>query len=316
MNELDFQKRSDKEEWVFLSIIYHFPEIRFRLIWLFLVFPFFGNLYAQDHSPQISVATDTDSIIFHKIVSQVKDRKENTGMLLLKVGETFTGTPYVAKTLEYEPEQLVINLHGLDCTTFVESCLALTRLIQTGDSSMEHYRKILQTIRYRNGQLDGFTSRLHYFSEWIKDNERKGFVQDVTGLCGGIPIRFQLNFMSSHPSEYRQLSMDRKLVPLVRAYEEQINRSAFFFIPKDQIILHEKEIQDGDILAITTNIQGMDVAHTGLAVHHNGRLYMLHASSVHQQVELTGKPLSDYLSDIRTMTGIMVARPLPPASLP
>ena len=50
---------------------------------------------------------------------------------------------------------------------------------------MGDFIKNLETIRYRNGVLDGYPSRLHYFTDWIRNNEQKGLVRDITSELGG-----------------------------------------------------------------------------------------------------------------------------------
>jgi len=46
------------------------------------------------------------------------------GDVIVEIGKSFIGTEYVAHTLEKgKKESLVINLTGLDCTTFLENCL-------------------------------------------------------------------------------------------------------------------------------------------------------------------------------------------------
>src|SRR5690606_20906657 len=93
---------------------------------------------------------------------------------MVAVGKSFMGIPYVAKTLEVgETESLVVNLQGLDCTTFVENVLAFGLMLRNHKTDFDSYIQYLETIRYKDGKLDGYASRLHYFSEWIANNEKK-----------------------------------------------------------------------------------------------------------------------------------------------
>ena len=70
------------------------------------------------------------------------------------------GTPYVAHTLEGEKEHLTINIDELDCTTFVETLIALTKATLDNAPSWYAYAANLESIRYKNGKLDGYASRL------------------------------------------------------------------------------------------------------------------------------------------------------------
>jgi hypothetical protein len=232
------------------------------------------------------------------------------GELVIRIGESFLGAPYVAKSLEAQPEQLVVNLRGFDCTTFLESCLSLTRCVKNKDTSCSGLSKELMDLRYRKGAVDGYVSRLHYFSEWISCNSAKGLVRDVTAELGGETFDLELDFMSTHPALYAQLSHDSSLVSDIRIIEKKVSSLPFSYIPKEKLMQAEQGINNGDILAITSTIRGLDIAHTGFAVRKDGRIYMLHASSLHKKVEITAQPLQEYLQGIGNMSGVMVIRPL------
>ena len=127
----------------------------------------------------------------------------NLGKTLVAIGKTFMGTPYVAKTLEVgDTETLVINLHGLDCTTFVENVLAFGLLLKNDQTEFDDFTETLETIRYKDGKLDGYASRLHYFSEWIANNEAKGLLKIMTAEIGGLESTKDINFMSTHRNLY------------------------------------------------------------------------------------------------------------------
>jgi hypothetical protein len=116
------------------------------------------------------------------VTEQFRDEKQTPpGELMVKVGSFFLETPYVANTLETEGEErLVINLREMDCTTFAENCLALTRTIQSKRPGVDQFWQELARVRYRNAKINGYTSRLHYTTDWIFNNQQKKLVQDVT----------------------------------------------------------------------------------------------------------------------------------------
>lgn len=232
------------------------------------------------------------------------------GKTMVAIGKTFMGTPYVAKTLEVgEIETLVINLHGLDCTTFVENVLAFSILLKKGQSDFDNFTQALENIRYKDGKLDGYASRLHYFSEWIANNEKKGLLKDVTSEIGGMEITKDINFMSTHRDLYPFLKDDENFQK-IQASENYLNDQSICVLPQDKIESNEHLIQSGDIIALATSINGLDVTHTGIATRENdGRIHLLHASTGSMEVEVTKIPLSDYLKKVKKNTGIMVARP-------
>lgn len=167
------------------------------------------------------------------------------------------GVPYVAGTLdEGNEENLVVHLDKVDCTTFVETVLALALADKDKERNFGSFKKALQHIRYRGGVLNGYPSRLHYFSEWIKDNERKGIVKERTDEFSTLQQELHLNFMSTHPDSYRQLKDNPSLVAEIVRQEQALNGSVVTYFPKDQLSYppYKLNIKDGDILAITTNI--------------------------------------------------------------
>ncbi|MEJ2185687.1 MAG: DUF1460 domain-containing protein [Gemmatimonadota bacterium] len=83
-----------------------------------------------------------------------------------------------------------------------------------------------------------------------------------------------------------------------------------YTIPQDRIAEVADRIQDGDIIAMTSGLPGLDVAHTGIAIHVDGALHLLNAPLVGKAVQISALPLADRVRGIRTQTGIMVARPL------
>ena len=269
---------------------------------LLLIFTQFG------HSQQITCSAK-DKQGFEAKIIEIDGLLENDfGKTLIAVGKTFLGTPYVAKTLEIgETETLVINLQGLDCTTYVENVLAFGLMLQNEETLFEDYINELETIRYKNGKLDGYASRLHYFSEWIANNEKKGLLKDITSEIGGTEIIKEINFMSSHRDLYPFLKDDVNFEK-IKASENYLNNQAICILPQDQIEANEHLIQSGDVIALTTSIEGLDITHTGISSREkDGRIHLLHASSS-GEVKVSELPLVEYLKKVKNNTGIMVAR--------
>lgn len=234
------------------------------------------------------------------------------GETMASSGKAFLQTPYVEKTLETgDQELLVVNLRGLDCTTFVENALAITRMVHSGEEDWESYLGQLQHIRYRDGERAGYPSRLHYFTEWIRNNEQKGLLKDVTEEIGGVRIEKQINFMGTHPGSYPALAADDNL-DRVRATEAMLSAGSYYILPREEVPRKEALIREGDIIALATDIPGLDVTHTGIAIRgQDGRIHLLHAST-RGAVVISEDPLAEYLRGIKGNSGIIVARPQPP----
>jgi len=271
------------------------------------------------NSTPVNPTLDSGKVIYQakdkEILEQVlnlysAEKDATTSDLMLKVGSFFQGTPYVAHTLEKEDEQLVINLRELDCTTFAENCLAISRTLSSESHTFDQFCAELQFIRYRDGLINGYPSRLHYFCDWIFNNAQANLVKDISEEIAQTPFPKQINFMSSHPDSYRQLKDSIPLVEAIAAQEKEISARKMFFIPETRIAEIESKLMDGDIAGITTEIEGIAIQHVVILVRQDGRIHLLHASSKAEKVVLSDITLEEYLLNSKTASGIMLARPL------
>lgn len=260
-----------------------------------------------------AVSDEADRKIFEERMAWARAERLDTlpfGETVARLGETFVGTTYTPNTLDIDgPERLVINLRELDCVTFVESVLAMARLVHAGIDDFDAYKAELAKIRYRGGVLDGYPSRLHYFSEWISDNEALGLVRNVTRDLGGVQDTEPIDFMSTHTESYRHLA-DPANLDAIRRVEAELSSRPRYYIPEHRIAEAASGIRNGDIIAATSTVKGLDVAHTGFALWVDGKLHLLHAPLVGKNVEISEKPLADRILGIKAQDGIMVARPI------
>lgn len=262
---------------------------------------------------QLTCSPTNKSLVTNKIEQVALALDSDFGLTLANVGKTFLKTPYVAKTLEVgKTETLVVNLQGLDCTTFIENALALSIMLKNNETAFLDFTKTLRHIRYKDGKLDGYGSRLHYFTDWVRSNEAKGFVEDITNSIGGVMAEKNINFMGTHRELYPFLVDDSNYEKIL-ATEEALAKQPFCYVPQDNIAANEHLIKTGDIIALATSINGLDVTHTGIAVRQaNGRIHLLHASTNSMEVEITKKPLAEYIKGVKNNIGITVARPKAP----
>ncbi|OIO19617.1 MAG: hypothetical protein AUJ54_06275 [Ignavibacteria bacterium CG1_02_37_35] len=260
------------------------------------------------------IATEEDKQIckskFDLAVSDSLSSKP-IGDVITAIGKSFLGLNYEAFTLEKgEKETLVVHLTGLDCTTFLENCVVFSRCIKKGKTSFEDYTKELEFVRYRDGKMGEYPSRLHYFSDWIYNNTKKNIVEDVTKSFGGEPIKFKVGYMTKHPESYRQLKENEKYITIVAKQEKAINARTYFYIPKEKVDAIESQIHNGDLIAITTNLEGLDIGHVGVALKmDDGRIHFMHAPLVGAKVQISELPLGGYLAKVKKHTGIIVLRP-------
>ena len=252
------------------------------------------------------------------------ERLADTGVPLgraaARVGELAIGTPYVAYTLEEylkaggsatKAEPLALSLTKFDCVTLVESCLAIARAARTeGTPAWERFAREVERMRYRDGTRGDYTSRNHYFSEWISDGARRGLVRDLGAELGGDDDARPLRFMTEHRASYPALADDR-VFAAIGAMERRLDGQSRRVIPTARIADVSARIETGDVLAFATSIPGLDVTHSAMAYRDAaGVLRVLHAPLSGGSVEITRSTLQEYVAAIRRSTGILVARPI------
>lgn len=257
------------------------------------------------------VYTEKDAQIFSDILEKFKDRSDQPiGILIPEIGKYFLGNEYVAHTLEVEDEEkLIVNLRELDCTTYAENLLALARTLKSENQSFEQFAREIESIRYRDGNRDSYPSRLHYFSDWIYNNRDNKLVTTPADEFGE-PYVNQVNFMSTHTDSYKHLKNNPEYVSVIEQQEKEISSRNYYYIPKEKIADYEHLLKEGDIIGLTTSIDGLDVAHVGILVEQEGRMHLLHASQSNLKVEISEEPISSFLKPNSKNSGIMIARPL------
>jgi hypothetical protein len=237
-----------------------------------------------------------------------------------RVGELAVGTPYEPFTLEAylkaggspsRTEPLTLSLTRFDCVSLVEACIAIARVAATeGAPTWERFGGEMERQRYRGGERRGYTSRLHYFSEWIRDNERRGGMRELGRELGGVADTRPLRFMGTHRASYPALA-DDGVFAAIRDHERRLDGEPRWMIPTARIPEVSDRIQTGDVLAFATGIEGLDVTHSAFAYRDAaGVLRVLHAPLSGGAVEVTRSTLPEYVAAIRRSTGILVARPL------
>lgn len=254
-----------------------------------------------------------DTLLVNKLLSEARHLPPTTNYTL-HFARQLLGRPYVAHTLEVNrEEQLVVNTRELDCTTLVENVVALVLCMQRHLYTARDFMNALVEMRYRGGIIDGYVSRLHYFTDWIEDNTRKGLVKEQQGPVPPFTAMqtIRLGFMSQHPQYYEALKAQPALVPLIKATEDSLNGRQYRYIPKQDVRNSEalrRAIHDGDIIAITCNKAGLDIAHLGFAVWRADGLHLLNASQLHKKVVEEPMTLGQYLQQHPSHTGIRVVR--------
>lgn len=248
--------------------------------------------------------SDRDSVIFLE-KQQIAREQAPVAARTLAIARSFLGTPYVKGRLDaYQEELLTVNLRELDCWTFVENSLAIA---QTGNGDFTAYQSHLQKLRYWGGHINGYGSRIHYFTGWLLQAEKNGLLDDLTQEFGGIPYRKQIGYISARPAKFPKIQ-DARAMKELQAAEKRLNAHQWYFIPQNRIAKMEHLIREGDIVSLTSAKGDLDIAHQGFAVKVNGRIHLMHASSLSHRVIISKQPLANYVIEQKGQTGIMVAR--------
>jgi len=204
---------------------------------------------------------------------------ESPGKRIVSLSRHFIDTRYVANSLIGGPqtaEQLVINLAGFDCFTYLDTVEALRRSTIAKDIPEQ-----LKQVRYRNGTLS-YENRRHFFSDWVAGDN--GGVVDVTSAVGPDRARVvvkQLNLKGDGSHWVTGIPVVRREIAYIPV--SKINREVL------------SALRTGDYVGIYSNHPGLDVSHTGLLVKDGDRFQLRHASSRRSSRRVVDVDLLEYL---------------------
>ena len=260
-----------------------------------------------------TAAENRDSLFVATALSEARNLPRTTNFPL-HFARLFMGRPYVAHTLEVnDEERLVTNTRQLDCTTLVENVTALTLCVYRNLYTWRDFQNALVEMRYRGGILNGYTSRLHYFSDWIDDNTAMAIVSEVQSPTPPFTATqtLDVHYMSQHPQAYKALKAHPQMVSDIKAQEDALTGRQYRYIPKTEVgntRAMRSAVRDGDIIAITCSKPGLDIAHLGFAVWREDGLHLLNASQLHKRVVEEPMTIGQYLSKHPSHTGIRIIR--------
>jgi hypothetical protein len=288
----------------------HIKHFRYFQRWVFILLSGFIFIQSTIGQNENVIYQRLDTIIFQRYIHAFNAKKHGSaGDLMVQTGVFLMDAPYMAKTLELcgKTERLVVNLRQFDPVTLVENCMALVHSLKSKDQSFDAFCNELRDIRYRNGSITDFSSRLHYFTEWISNNETKGKVINLTAAFGGKRFVFTPDFITRNATLYPAMSSPEIRSEMLTV-EQNLSHRVNFYIPKSLPV--GNKIRNGDILCLTSNVSGLGISHVGIAFRLGGVLYMIHASAKDNKVEITPDPFLKYIAPLQNITGYMVVRPL------
>lgn len=254
---------------------------------------------------------DNDTIKINNLLEKgFNSNIEKANDLMVFYANQLLGTPYVAHTLEGDTEMLTINIEELDCTTFVESLYALTKTTLSRRVSWRDYANNLESVRYRNGIMGDYSSRLHYISDWIVNNSARGNIKDISANFKSCKYLIKtINYMSKHRNAYPSLQ-DSVIFEKIRNFEVGYRSHRFPYIKKEALKSKNTKsvFKSGDIIGMVTKVDGLDISHLGIVVKENNELYFINASMKGKKVQLEKDTFAEYLEKIRSCIGVRVFR--------
>ena len=193
--------------------------------------------------------------------------------------------PYVVNPLgegadsEFEKGPLY-RFDAFDCTTFVETVMALSFARTAGD-----FLPVLNQIRYKNG-IVSYQTRNHFPSlDWIPNNIQNGFVRDITSAID--PNHFQTSrTWIEKDSWIKMKGVDYQ--PLSGLFNKQW--ASVNYITKEALLTQPQlleKIPSGSIFHVVRpqwNLTAaigtqLDISHVGFLIREEGLLYIIHASN-------------------------------------
>ena len=280
-----------------------------NIVFVILLLCCAGAARGEDGIRWHNEASDTTAVV--KILNDVAGRSfESPSARTGYIARMFVGRPYVAHTLEGAEEVLTVNLDELDCTTFVDVVLALSFTAGERRMGWQDFVYNLRRMRYRQGDVRGYGSRLHYNCDWAMDNIHRGNIEDATRnmpKCNYI-IR-SIDYMSRHRDSYPALADSAVFAEIVKR-ERGYRNHRFPYVKQNDLTNGAVGafLREGDVLAFVSDRKDLDVTHLGFVVTEGGELRVLHASSSDGVVEVSDCSLAEFVRRNRHWIGVRVYR--------
>ncbi|ANI41274.1 DUF1460 domain-containing protein [Mycolicibacterium vaccae] len=238
---------------------------------------------AVAHSaPQVSMSPGSAQILESMLAADTADPAQ--------ISANFLGTPYAANTLigsATEPEQLVVDLEGVDCFTYADYVEAFKRAHDRDD-----FLTALTGVRYKDGEVS-FENRRHFFTDWAA--EAPAIATDVTASLTDDAVRTSKNLNSKDSGGV--------YLPGLPVVTRAVTHIPSGSVSADVI----GGLRTGDYVGAYAEDGGLDVTHVGIFVQTPDGPVFRNASSLSTDDAVVDTPLANYL---RTVPGIVVLRPV------
>lgn len=204
--------------------------------------------------------------------------------------------PLPVTTLRY-------GLKHLDCMTYVEHVLAIASC-HNSPSESEFLCRLIDIVYNASGKALLSHHRNHFTSVWGDVNEQKGYLQNIArNAKHAVTRELYLNKVGDNRTFYVEDSF-------MIAAKPQI----MWYFPVNTVLEGKVPMVSGDIVAMVTDKEGLDVTHMGFYIEQHGQRWLRHASLKLNRV--VDQAFDDYLREGKHIKGLMVFRPLLKAGPP
>lgn len=191
----------------------------------------------------------------------------------------------------------VIRLDAFDEMTFINTVAALAKTAtEAGMLRDDDLAENFESMSFRKGKADGFTSKLLYGADWATDNKSRGNISELTEDFSTL--------FKTKSLEY--ITRNRELYPVLAdsaAFERQKMMEFGFRTHKIPHLKREstdwkeisQEMKDGDILMLLTPEDNRDIFEIGIVARDDDGFHFIHASPRDGKVVKEAEPLGRYI---------------------
>lgn len=258
---------------------------------------------------KVRIINESDTVKLREVLDHVQGM--DMVPKLMAIMEQFYGVPYGEGTLEIEPEKIVLRTDSFDSRTFIENVLAIREATYRSTPDWRNVASVLENMRYRNAEVNGFPSRLLYMSEWIASSVSAHRLRDITSDVGDPSyVTKALDYITENRDSYSQLA-DSLAFDRMKQIEMGMRSVKIPYLSKSAVTNKKalEELRTGDILLFLSKEKNRDYEHVAFIEVKDGEIYLIHASKEEGKVCRKEQTLRDYVRhEGRTIPGFRVMR--------
>lgn len=218
--------------------------------------------------------------LIRQLIADARPMK-SIGERMKLISGRLLGLPYIVNPLVGSPHQaedLVTRMDRFDCTTYLQTVLALALA-----KSSDDFPRRLREIRYIDGEIS-YTKRLHYTADWAQHQARRGLLADLT--LGEETV-----------TREKTLSFLKDFAP---------KRVLLRYYLKPALASVSRWLVDGDLIYFVSARRDLDFFHVGMVFRNGSQLVMRHAR--HRRERVLEQPLEEFFRRSQ-FAGFVINRP-------